>query len=227
MSIKLKALGLGLLAMMAMSAFAAMNAGAKTDGHFVFGSNPTYVTGIHGSGTEHNLHFVAEDGSKIGCDHSTYSGKHEDATQTTTSLTITPNWTSCYTTPDGTKFDVHENECDLEFTSRAGENDATVNIKCPTNKKIVITHPNCAISVGPQEVGGQAGNGVTYTNKDVEVEGKKDWVTMHVKVSFATQYHSGICVFLGTNHTAQMEGSVTVTGFADPSHTVRTNITAT
>lgn len=223
MSIKLKALGLGLLAMMAMSAFAAMNAGATTSGHFITESNPTFVTGIHKQGTEHELHFISEAGDEIGCDHSTYSGKHE-GTKTTTSLTITPNWTDCYTTPDGTKFDVDENGCDLEFTSRANPatNDATVKINCPS-KRIEITHPNCNITVGTQEVGGAAGNGVTYTNKN---DGKP-WITMNVDVTFAVEYHGGICIFLGTNHHARMEGDVTVTGYSNSAHTVRTGVEAT
>ena len=180
--------------MVAMSAFA-VNAGANTSGSFDFGSEHTFVTGILG-GPPHELHFVNGE-SKIGCNHSTYSGTHK-GTKTTTELTIVPNWTECYTTPDGTKFDVHENGCHLQFTSRSLPDDATVHVVCPPTKAIVITHPNCEITVTPQTLGGQPGNGVTYTNQDVGVAGKTDWVTMHVKVSMETQYHGGICVFLGT-----------------------------
>jgi len=223
MSIKLKALGLGLLAMVAMSAFAAMNAGATVSGHFVTGSEHTFITGIVQKGTTHDLHFVSEGGSEIGCDSSQYTGTHKSVSKTTTELTITPAWDQCYTTPDGTKFGVHENGCDLVFKSRAALGEATVNVNCASGKKIVITHPSCEISVPTQTVGGQLNNGVTYTNQN---DGTS-WVTMDVKVNVAAEYHNGFCVFLGTNHTAVMEGAVTVTGFSNAAHSVRTSISAT
>lgn len=229
MSIKIKALSLGLFAMLAMGAFAAVNVGAKVDGHFVFGSEHAFVTGSVQKGTAHNLHFIAEDGSLMGCDVQQYIGTHKSIVKTTTEITVTPNWDQCYTTPEGTKFPVDENGCDLRFTARAlpESNDATAHVACPLGKTIVFTHPNCETTVDPQTVGGAAGNGFTYTNKDVGVAGVSDWITMDVKVKVLTAYHGGICVFLGTNHTGTLEGSVTVTGFSNAAHTIRTNITAT
>lgn len=223
MSIKLKALGLGLLAVVATSAFAVTNAGAIVSGHFVTGSEHTFVTGIAAKGTAHNLHFI-EGESEIGCDEQKYVGTHK-GTKTTTELTITPTWNNCYTTPNGAKFDVHENGCHLVFTSRAlpAENDATVHVVCP-GAGITITHENCSITVDSQTIGGQIGNGVTYTNQGVSPE---EWITMDVNVKVASTYHNGLCVFLGTNHTAVMKGSVTVTGFSNAAHNVRTDITAT
>lgn len=225
MSIKLKALSLGLLAVVATSAFAVMNAGATVSGHFVTGSEHTFITGIEKE--THKVHFVSEPGAKqLGCDVAQYTGTHK-GTKTTTELTITPKWEKCQTT-GGTeaKFDVHENGCYFVFTSRAGENDATVHVKCPPGNKIVITHPNCDIGIPEQTVGGVVGNGVTYTNQGISPE---QWVTMDIKVSgIVATYENKICLFLGTNHnTAIMEGSVTVTGFSNAAHTVRTNITAT
>jgi len=228
MSMKLKVLGLGLLAMMATGAFAVMNAGATNSGHFVTGSEHTFITGIQGAAgsKEHELHFISESGAtKIGCDNSLYTGTHK-GTKTTTELTITPSWSNCYTTGSNeAKWDVHENGCTLVFTSRAtpASNDATVDVKCPPSKAIEITHPNCLITVDPQTVGGAKENGVTYTNQGVSPE---KWITMDIKVSLATTYHGGVCVFLGTPHTSTMEGSVTVTGFSNSLHTVRTDIGA-
>lgn len=225
MSIKLKVLGLGLFAMMATSAFAVVNAGATTSGHFTTASSPTFVTGFHqDEPAAHELHFVSENGERIACEKRTYFGKHE-GTKTTESLTITPSWDQCYTTPKTDRWPVHENGCDLEFTSRAEpeKNDATVYIKCPTGKAIEITHPNCNITVATQEIGGEPGNGVTYTNEN---DGNA-WITMNVDVTFAVQYHGGICIFLGTNHHARMVGDVTVTGYSNSTHTTRTGISAT
>ena len=231
MSIKLKALGLGLLAMVAMSAFAVMNAAAKTDGHFTFGSHNTVITGEEG---DHELHFRPEGGTdneRIGCDIAHYHGEHKTPVgqdTTTTELTITPTWSQCYTTGSpNTKFEVHENNCDLLFTSRKEpeKNDATVHVKCPTSPGIVITHPNCSIRVPAQTVGGAAGNGVTYTTQ-TETNGIH-WITLDVKVpGITTHYEGGICIFLGTTHTSTMEGSVTVKGF-DKATGNQVNITAT
>jgi hypothetical protein len=235
MSIKLKALGLGLLAMLAVSAFAAVNAGANITGHFITGSEHTYVTGIQDPGTTDTVHFIADTGGKkIGCDKAIYTGTHKTEPlappNTTTELTITPEWDQCYTTPNEgesaeAKWNVDENGCDLIFRSvkEPETNDATVYVKCPENAAIVITHPNCTITVDTQTVGGAIGNGVTYTNKN---DGNP-WITMDVKVKLNTTYHGGICIFLGTPHTATMEGAVTVTGFSNPQHTIRTGVSAT
>jgi len=224
MSMKLKALGLGILAMMAVGAFAVTNAGATVSGHFEFGSEHTFITG-----EEEGLDFVADDGSKIGCDEAKYTGTHK-GTKTTTELTITPSWNKCYTTPtsgamEEPTWDVDENGCHLVFTSRAlpAENDATVHVICPSATPITITHPNCNITVDPQTIGGEVGNGVTYTGQN---DGTP-WVTLDVKVKVAATYHTGLCIFLGTNHTATMVGSVKVKGYSNAAHTVRTAISAT
>src|SRR6187549_186764 len=230
MSMKLKILGMAALATMAIGAFAAMNAGATVSGHFITGSEHTFVTGFHAKNSEHELHFISESGtSKIGCDVATYSGTNKASTKTATELTITPGWDQCYTTPkEGEpepKWGVDENECKLVFKSRSlpEANDATVTVTCPAGKSIKITHPSCEITVAPQTVGGSAGNGVTYTNKN---DGTA-FVTMDVKVSLASTYHNGICVFLGTSHTSTMEGSVTIKGYSDSAHTTRTAVSAT
>lgn len=222
MSIKLKALGLGLIAMMAMGAFAVTNAGATISGHFEFGSEHTFITG-----EEEGLHFVSEDNKRIGCDKAEYKGTHK-GTKTTTDLTITPNWDLCYTTPEPGQsmeptWGVHENGCHLVFRSAKTGDDATVYVNCPT-KAIEITHPNCNITVPTQTVGGKAGDGVTYTTTTTE---GAHTITMDVKVKVTVEYHEKLCVFLGTHHFATMEGAVNVTGFSNAAHTVRTGITAT
>lgn len=231
MSMKLKTLGLAALATMAIGAFAAMNAGATVSGHFTTVAEHTFVTGFHAKNSEHELHFVSESGaSKIGCDVATYSGTNQNSVKTATELTITPGWDKCYTTPKPGEsaeapWPVHENGCTLVFKSRQAPeaNDATVTVACPAGNAIKITHPSCEITVHPQTVGGSPGNGVTYTNKN---DGNA-WITMDVKVSLASTYHNGICVFLGTNHTSIMEGSVTILGYSNSTHTTRSGISAT
>ncbi|HYP55125.1 MAG TPA: hypothetical protein VEQ41_02330 [Solirubrobacterales bacterium] len=218
MSNKLKALGLGLIAAMAMSAMAVVNATAETGGHFV--SSEAGTTNIVGSeGGTHNLHFVSEggaEGSRIGCDNDSYTGSVSGGTAST--ITIAPSWSNCYTTgsPE-TKFDIHENGCHFLFSvGKNPEGHNTAHVTCPAGVAgIRITHPNCGIVVPPQTV-----TGVSYKNENDPHE-----VTLTSTVKNITaHYHSGICIFLGTKHSSEMNGSVTVKGF---SGTDQVDVTAT
>ncbi|HXR29681.1 MAG TPA: hypothetical protein VN752_00900, partial [Solirubrobacterales bacterium] len=115
MSLKLKALGLSVIAAMAVSAVAVMNASANTAGHFVSEiNNLTHVKGEEGPGTAHRIHFVSHGlTGEIGCDNVSYTAVF---TNTTNSLTVTPNYSSCYTTgTNEAKWDVHENGCTYTF----------------------------------------------------------------------------------------------------------------
>ncbi|HEX9968478.1 MAG TPA: hypothetical protein VGB06_11110 [Solirubrobacterales bacterium] len=206
MSNKLKAIGLGLIAAMAMSAMAVVNATAEIGGHFV-SSDPGTTSIVGSEGGTHVLHFVSEggaEGSRIGCDNDSYTGSVSGGTAT--AITITPAWSECYTTgTPGTKFDIDERGCDFSF--KVGKNPAghnTAEVICPAGTAgILITHPNCGIVVPPQSV-----NGVSYTNQGTPHE-----VTLTSTVKgITTYYHSGACIFLGTNHKSEMNGSVTVEG---------------
>jgi len=212
MSTKLKALGLGLLAVMAMSAVAVMNAGASTGGHFVSTEEHTIVEGFEGAEPNpHVLHFNKEGGAageRIGCDVDKYTGTISSATKTATEITITPSWEQCYTTGSpNTKFDIHENKCDFLFTiSKTPTGHNTAHVVCQNaGEAFVITHPNCTITVPPQTV-----TGVSYTN----ITPAKHEVTLTSTVKgIESQYHGGICIFLGTTQKSEMVGSVTVKGF--------------
>lgn len=221
MSIKLKALGLGLLAVLATSAFAAMNATAETGGHFVHHgpTNHATVVGEETLGTEHTLDFISEGGSEIGCTVADYHGTV--AAKTVESITIFPTWEECYTTGSTTKFDVDENGCWFTFTiGRKGQTAPhhTVHLLCPTGETIEITHPSCRIHIPPQTL-----TGVTY--KEDEVGGKKAITLESTVKNITSHYESGICVFLGTKHLAEMVGSVTVWG--EDTEGKRIDITAT
>jgi len=206
MSIKLKALGLGLLATMAMSAFAVMNASASSTGHFVSHAKEHHliVTGTDAFGTAHQLVFKEGTGTGISCTHSTYHGTLEGlAATTTTALRVRPSYSKC-ATESGTwgEVTVHvPTACGtnvFEFTSGGT---GTVHLNCT----ITITHPNCEITVPNQTL-----SGVTYKNV---TEGGTAGVTLNVNVgNINGQFHGGICIFLGTNHTFTMTGSATVTG---------------
>lgn len=201
MSIKLKALGLGLLAAMAMSAVAVMNAGAETGGHFTSSITHTEIDGTESG--DHQLHFVKEGGAageRIGCINDSYEGTITGTTAT--EIEITPTWSTCSTTSEGaTHFEIHENGCKFVFTVSKSAH-STAHLNCPTGNAIEITHPNCNITVPPQTV-----NGVAYPSDGA------GGITLESTVKgIESQYHGGICIFLGTTHKSEMNGSVTVVG---------------
>ena len=219
MSLKLKALGLGLLAVLATSAFA-MNASATGGGHFVSESAHTNIVGTE-SGATHRLHLTAV-GSEglIGCSTATYSGTA--TTATVSQLDITPSYAGCTTTGTATAVTVTPNGCIYRFTTEVGGTNGTAHLICPAGKSLEIHHPNCTITV-PGAPLNQNIPGVHYTRV---TENGKHAITLDVNVSFTTEYHGGICIFLGTHHEGKLNGSVTVIG-KDKTTGNPTGITAT
>jgi hypothetical protein len=209
MSLKLKVLGLGLLAVMATSAFAVTNAGATLGGHFTNDAlnGHALITGTESTGSSHTLHFKREgapEEDSITCHNATYHGTVNAAT--VQSVTITPDWSKCTTNVSGSPtFEVHENGCTLTFTSgKIGQTHHTVDVVCPPGKSIEITHELCTMRMP----GGQTLRGITYTTT---TESNKHALTMNVTVKGITShYEAGICVFLGTTQKSEMNGSVTI-----------------
>jgi hypothetical protein len=224
MSLKLKVLGLGLLAVLATSALAVMNASANgTGGHFVSTATHTNIVGTE-SGS-HILHFIRDNDtnpeSRIGCDEESYTGTATAAT--VESLTITPTYNKCYTTNSNkTGVTIDTNGCTYTFTVTKGTTSTTeqqVHLLCDPGKFIQITHPNCTITIHPQTVN----SAVTYTNQ-VDTNGLH-YVTLDVNATFATTNH-GLCQFIiPTNDFGLLSGSVTVRGFNKQKEQV--SITAT
>ncbi len=176
MSLKLKALGLSLIAAMAVSAVAVMNASATAGGHFVSEVAHTVVKGTEGPGTAHRHHLTLHGFSgQVGCDEATYEATANALT--VTSLTVTPKYNNCYTTgdPDQNAIGVTMNGCTYTFTVAPGPaatTEHTVDLLCPVGKKIEVHHPNCTATIGPQTV-----KGVTYTRKITEAENTKSHST--------------------------------------------------
>lgn len=225
MSIKLKALGLGLLAAMAISAFAVMNASAKDGGHFVSENEHTILTGTESWPLTTHVTELAVEGLKgIVCTTPSYSGTVQtDKTKTVTSITITPVYEGCETTGDPKgSVTVTMNGCDYTFTVTSDDSqktDSTVHVLCPPGKVIEIHHPSCTITVPPQTPAG----GVSYSRETVN---GKHAITLNSTVSgINLQFHGGICNLLGTTHPGTLNGSVTVSGKDTPGNPV--GITAT
>ncbi|HEX8689154.1 MAG TPA: hypothetical protein VF729_02805 [Solirubrobacterales bacterium] len=206
MSLKLKALGLGLLAAMAFSAVAVMNASANGSGHFVSEAAHTNIVGSEG-GT-HNLHLTNHGLSgEVGCAQDTYTATAEGAT--VNDLLVTATYGGCTTTGTSTTVPVDMNGCKYRFTVAGGttsSTEQTVHLECPAGQSIKVTHPNCTVTVHPQTVN----TGVTYTHV---TENGKNAVTLDSNVQFNTTRH-GLCQFIApTNGTGTLVGSATVQGF--------------
>ncbi len=202
MSLKLKVLGLGLLATLAMSAVAVMNASATSSGHFISDAadGHTIVNQSIEPESPHGFNVSVEGGS-IECDEANVQG-----TATTNTLTAVEGIMTlgkCHTTGSepGTTV-VHMNGCSGRGTSNSSGT-GTGHLLCPAGKTVVVTHPNCTITVPPQSGVG----GFTYTNVN---DGSKHTITVDVNLQYAVQYHAGICIFTGTNHTATVSGSTIV-----------------
>jgi hypothetical protein len=218
MSLKLKVLGMGLLAMMATSAFAVMNASAVETGHFSSGTAHTIIKGEE-SGATHRLHLTGSGlEGQIGCSTATYEGTANAAV--VKSIEVTPTYTGCSTTGTSTNLTVTHNGCKYRFKVATGGTNGTADLVCPAGKAIEIHHPNCTITV-TSVAANQTIPGIHYTTT---TEGKHA-LTIDVNVSFADEYHGGICIFLGTNQTGFLKGSVTVKGFDTAGNQV--DITAT
>jgi hypothetical protein len=202
MILKIKVLGLGALVGLAASAVATVNASATSTGHFY--SHSSTVTEVEG--TELGTHFLeltlhGFEGA-IFCEAASYLGFM--GTTATSIDVFDPEHKTCRTTGQGhgtTK--VHVNDCGYTLTpGHVG----TVHIDCEPGRAIEITHPNCTITIVPQTV-----SGITYTPAE---ESGKRYITLDASaVQFAGQFHAGICVFTGTNHTGTLHGSVTARGF--------------
>jgi hypothetical protein len=211
MSLKLKALGLGLLAALSVSAVAVMNAGANGEGHFVTtGNTHTHITATEG--TLHKIHLVSHGlEGEIGCDESLITTT--TTAETSADLSGTATYNKCYTTNGGTpgEVTVTMNGCTYTFTVAKGTvntTEQTAHLICPHEglKRVEVHHPNCTITIPPQTVN----TGITYTTV---LENNIHAITAHVNVQFTTEYHGGLCVFLGTNHTGTLKGTATVRAF--------------
>lgn len=197
-----KVAGIGLLAVVVTSGFAVMNASATVTGHFVHHAiDPhAFVTGTE-NGT-HRTKIRSGGGTWVECDITHYHGTL--TTHTVTKVKLRRTSSQCHTeggAPGSVVVD--ENECTFDFDSRTTGH-ATVTLACPAGVAgIVTTHPNCTMRMPPQALSGATYGAVT--------EGGVQKITLNLTIPNITMhYEGGICVFLGTTHSAEMVGSATL-----------------
>ena len=200
MSRNLKALGLALIAAMAMTAVAAQAASAH---EFTSASNSTVVTA---TGTNH---VFDANGVKVTCTaffKGTQTGKIADT------LTVRPvysNEEKICETPIG-KAQIDTKGCDYIFDSEtSGAGDATVSVSCSAGHSIKITGTACTITVGSQTPAG----GVSFTN---EAAGDVKVTATATGIHYTTSGFGCALVGLpGTGVNGTYTGTATAQGFVD------------
>ncbi len=221
---KLKISSLSLLAVVAVSAVAALNAAANGEGHFV--TNLTHADIDGGVGSFHKLHYVEHGfAGEIGCKNTTYRATAISGTKTVTELIFTPAYGECFTTPDGAPGSVaiHVNGCTYKFTVAKGTTDnteQTIHLQCPPGAALRITHPNCTITIHPQIIN----TGITYTKK-VDPTSGKHIITLDANGQYTTTRHN-LCQLFGTNGTGTLKGQLLILAY-EPNSAKLVNLTAT
>jgi hypothetical protein len=139
------------------------------------------------------------------CDEGKYAGT--TTAETVSDLTLTPTYGKCHTAgsePGTTTIAV--NGCTYTFTVAKGTTNSTkqtVQLLCPAGKVIEINHPNCKVTIPAQTIN----SGATYATL---FENSVHLLTISLSLQINIQFHGGICVFTGTNHTGTIHGTFTV-----------------
>jgi hypothetical protein len=221
MNFKLKALGLGLLATLALGAFAGVNATANSEGHFVAPGTPhAEVNQISGGDPQHGFEVTLHglEGGVV-CDKAIARGTI--STETVTQVEGFTELEKCHTTGSESAIVVKMNECKgigRVAKGTTSSTEQTEELVCPAGKAIVVEHPSCTYTIPPQK------NNTGWTYTPIKDNGK-DAITLDVNIQYTIQFHAGICVFLGTTHTATAKGSTIVRGINTIGEQI--NITAT
>ncbi len=182
----LKALGLVVASVFAMSAIAASAASASTTFHSTV--HPQNL-----SGTQVESHVFTTDAGTVTCKKAVFTGATSALTSAT--QTLSPDYNEC-TAFGFINVPIHENGCGYLFNANG-----TTEVECPTGKTIEITVPFCTTTVGPQHIA----SGMSYANGS---SGGKSDVTATTNIGAEIDYNE-----CGTKKTnGKYKGSTTVTG---------------
>ena len=220
----LKVLGLALVAVFAMSAMAASAAQAVT---------PTLVTGgnstLEGDQVTGTVHEFTVGARAVRCSKAHFTGS---ATASQTTLTITPEYKECSTTPVlGVSLfaTVTMNGCDYLFqglTHVDPDYSATVDIVCPGTSKIEVhIYSNsgegseiCTLTIESGQTG-------LATNTITNVAGSPDDLLIHHNVKVKTENHGNQTICGAATSEAEYHGTTTLKAFIGPNQTTLTAIT--
>lgn len=144
-----KVLGLALVAVLAMSAFAAAGASAATK--FVAGTSTAKVVADQVASENH---VFTVDGSEVKCSTAHFETAGEVASPAT-SITVHPTYSGC-TAFGFLGATVNTTGCDYQLFASG-----SINVLCSGSNQIIITAATCEAKVPAQEIA----SGVTYVNQ--------------------------------------------------------------
>jgi hypothetical protein len=216
MTRNLKALGLALVAVFAMSAVAASSAPAL---HFTGGTGITKV-----DGAQVGLNVFTANGSPIECEEATFSGTV--VATTTTEQTITPTYNKCRFASKTVNTTVDMNGCAFILTiPNAANVNNPVHVECPTGtgtithngvantKVIIVTIPGLCEFTIPEQT--PTTGGVKY---EAGTSGGKKDVTVNASITGIHYTTHGNCQILSGKATdftwsdGTYNGKITFTG---------------
>ena len=211
----LKALGLALVAVFAMSAVAAGSASAE---EYAFHSSASFTT-LTGSQSGATNDVFTTDAGTVTCNTATYHGAISAAE--TTTISLAPTYSSCTLEPFGSAV-VSPNGCEylIHAETQVDENDfeTATEIVCPSGKEITVVASlfgttKCTVHIPPQSLG----TGITVTNQTTAA-GVSD-IQAHISFSGITYTETpgsgfGACEGSGgaTTHNGTYTGLATITG---------------
>lgn len=231
MNLYLKALGLTLLAVLAIGAMAVSTASAETLDHFTSSSaiGKTTLTGeAVGTEAENVFGVKVAPSFAIHCKNSGVKFHGTMASNSVTEVTVHPTYSECSSNLGALTINttgcnyILSGTTDKFFNTTGVEEgkDATMSIECEAGKAITLMTAGCTISIG-SESGGKAVNqnilGVKYTNelsgglKDVKVDVTTDKTHYTTNDAFS-------CTIAGIPTTGTdgfLTGKVTVKGYED------------
>jgi hypothetical protein len=197
MTRNLKALGLALVAVCALSALVASSASAAGE-RFHSEVEPTILTG-----TNVGNHIFHAGETTIECTGATFRGTSKLKTEAT--LTLHPTYSGC--TFLGEPATVDTTGCNYVFSSETVGGVMPAEIECTSGYSIKVTAPGCTLSFGAQKNTG----GLTVTNEGSGTTRS----TKTVSNTGATFTKSGSLCFLVSGTTGTYTGTTIVKGFVD------------
>lgn len=231
MTRNLKALGLALVAVFAMSAVAVSTAAAEVPGHFVADSAPAFLTA---EATSKQVYTAG--GNQLTCNN--VAVHTDEVSETQTNITVTPTYSGSDTYGSGpnapcegavggstVKIFVDFTKCDYNFTATTdSEEHAQVHIECenPETEGIHIKATGLKLpcyTITPQTVGGKNNeSGVHYTNNEGHVD-------INATVNDISYHSEGVCG--SETGTASYKGEVTVSAHDENEKAVGIEYTTT
>lgn len=206
MNLKFKALGVAMLALVAVAAFGAVSASANKEGHFVTTGTPIPIIKTTQSPT-HTLEFEIHKWLPgMICDK--HGSEVQNEKETENELILFLEFADCYTTGNpGVKFPITAKGCPIWIWAAKGTTPMTEQTsKFDCILPIEIHHPQCTIKIPSQSFN----TGVTLTQI---LENGKHTITLDMNVTYTAHFEDGICTMLGTAQTGTLKGSLTVEAF--------------